>query len=308
MKVLVAGGAGFIGSHTVDLLLAEGFEVVVLDDLRSGSLENISQHVGEKHFRFVRGDVRDSRLVRDLVSDVDAVFHFAALISVQESIKDPALTNDINVNGTLKLLKTCVDFGVEYFVYASSCAVYGKTENLPIKEDCPARPESPYGLSKLVAENHVKAYHENFGLKTVCLRYFNVYGPRQVYCDYSGVITQFLNRLARDLPLIIFGDGEQTRDFVNVHDVVEANILALKRGKIVAGETFNIGTGVATTINQLAKTLLEITNKTNLKVIHAEPGKGDIRHSMADISKAKEKLGYIPSVSLRNGLKELLSS
>jgi len=303
----VTGGAGFIGSHTVDRLLAEGLEVVVLDDLRRGQMENISQHVGERNFRFVRGDVRDSSLVRDSVRDVDSVVHLAALISVPESIKDPNLTNDVNVNGTLNLLKACVDFGIERFVYASSCAVYGNVESLPIKEECPARPESPYGVSKLVAENYVRTYHEDFGLETVCLRYFNVYGPRQVYSDYSGVITQFLSRLARNLPLVIFGGGEQTRDFVYVHDIVEANVLALKcEGVRLAGEIFNIGTGVATSINQLANALLEVTNKTRLKIMHSEAREGDIRHSVADTSKARDKLGYKPIVLLKDGLGKLL--
>ena len=163
---------------------------------------------------------------------MDAVMHLAALISVPESIKDPVLTNDVNVNGTLNLLNACVDFGVKRFVYASSCAVYGNAESLPIKEGCPAMPESPYGVSKLVAENYVQAYYEDFGLGTVCLRYFNVYGPRQVYNDYSGVITQFISRLAKGLPLVIFGDGEQTRDFVHVQDVAEANMLALKMAEL----------------------------------------------------------------------------
>jgi UDP-glucose 4-epimerase len=238
---------------------------------------------------------------------VDAVVHLAALISVPESIRDPVLTNDVNVNGTLNLLKASVDFGVKRFVYASSCAVYGNAESLPIKEDCPARPESPYGVSKLVAENYVRTYHEDFGLETVCLRYFNVYGPRQVYSDYSGVITQFMSRLAKDLPLVVFGDGEQTRDFVHVQDVAEANMLALKNGGI-AGETFNIGTGVATTVNQLANMLLEVTNKTHLKIMHSKPRKGDIKHSVADISKARRKLHFNPKMSLKDGLEEFTKS
>ena len=305
MRVLVTGGAGFIGSHTVDKLLVEGVEVVVLDNLRSGRLENIRQHVNKGNFRFVRGDIRNLHLVKDLVSDVDAVIHLAALVSVPESIKDPALTYAINVNGTLNLLKASVDFGVKRFVYASSCAVYGNAENLPIKEDYPPKPLSPYASSKLTAEDYVQKYNRNFGLETVCLRYFNVYGPRQIYSDYSGVITRFINRLTNDLPLVIFSDGEQTRDFVYVTDVAEANILALKHAKAI-GEIFNIGTGVATTINQLANMLLELAGKNSLETVHSEPREGDIRHSVADISKAKEKLGYCPKVSLKDGLKRLL--
>ncbi|MEM2522658.1 MAG: SDR family oxidoreductase [Candidatus Bathyarchaeia archaeon] len=306
LKVLVTGGAGFIGSHMVDRLLADGFEVIVLDNLRSGRLENVDHHMGRRGFRFVHGDIRDVNLVKRLVSDVDYVVHLAALVSVPESLRDPVLTYDINVNGTLNLLKACVGRDVKRFVYASSCAVYGDAVDLPIKETCPARPISPYGASKLKAENCVLEYFENFGLESVCLRYFNVYGPRQVHSEYSGVITQFINRIKRDLSLIIFGDGEQTRDFVHVEDVVEASMLALKREK-VAGEVFNIGTGLATSINQLAHMLLELANRNDLKILHVEARKGEVRHSVADVSKAREKLGYKPKVELRNGLKKLLA-
>lgn len=305
MRVLVTGGAGFIGSHTVDKLLAEGFEVTVLDNLRSGSLENINAHKDETGFRFVQGDIRDARIVKDLVSTVDYVIHLAALVSVPESVQDPDLTHDINVNGTLNLLRASVNSGVERFVYASSCAVYGNAERLPINEECPANPQSPYGASKLAAERLVQKYYANFGLQTVCLRYFNVYGPRQAYSDYSGVITQFLKRIEKDLPLMVFGDGKQTRDFIYVEDVVDANLLALKYTK-ATGEVFNIGTGVATSINQLANTLLEITDKKNLRIVHCKARKGDIRHSVADISKAREKLDYNPKVPLKDGLRKLL--
>ncbi|MDH7606659.1 MAG: SDR family oxidoreductase [Candidatus Bathyarchaeota archaeon] len=305
MKVLVTGGAGFIGSHTVERLLMEGFEVVVLDNLRSGSLDNVSQHVGKKGFRFVKGDVRAAELVRRLVGDVDCVVHLAALVSVPESIRDPALTYDINVNGTLNLLRACLDFGVKRFVYASSCAVYGNAEKLPIKEDAPAKPESPYGVSKWKAEKHVLKFYEEFGLETVCLRYFNVYGPRQALNEYSGVITQFLSRIKNDMPLTIFGDGEQTRDYVHVEDVAEANLLALK-GSGIAGEIFNIGTGVATSINKLVTVLLKIANKEHLGIQYCKAREGDIKHSVADISKAKKKLGYNPKVSLEYGLRKLL--
>lgn len=305
LRVLVTGGAGFIGSHTVDRLLAEGFDVDVLDNLRSGSLENVSRHIGEKNFNFVNGDIRDACLVKVLIKNVDYVVHLAALVSVPESIRDPSLTHDINVNGTLNLLNASVNYNVKRFVYVSSCAVYGNAEKLPIKEDCPTKPESPYGVSKLTAENYVQKYSKDYGLETVCLRYFNVYGSRQAYSDYSGVIIQFLNRINRGFPLMVFGDGEQTRDFVHVDDVVEADLLALKCER-AAGEVFNIGTGVATSINQLANTLLEIVDKRKLKIIHCEARDSDIRHSVADISKAREKLGYNPKVSLKSGLKRLL--
>jgi UDP-glucose 4-epimerase len=176
-----------------------------------------------------------------------------------------------------------------------------------MKEDMNLEPSSPYGVSKLAAESYVRVFYKVFGLETVCLRYFNVYGSRQVQGPYSGVITQFIDCLAKNLPLVIFGDGEQTRDFVHVQDVVEANMLALKNGKII-GETYNIATGVATTINQLAKILMEITNKTELRLVRAEPRKGDIKDSVADISKAEKELRYRPKISLREGLKKLTKS
>ena len=179
-RVLVTGGAGFIGSHLVDRLLKEGMEVVVLDNLQGGRLENISQHLGKKNLCFVRGDIRDSRLVKNLARDVDAIIHQAARVSVPESIKDPTLTNDVNVNGTLNLLEASVESDVKRFVYASSCAVYGDAEVMPINEGCLPRPTSPYGVSKLAAESYVQVFHEVFRLKTVCLRYFNVYGSRQI--------------------------------------------------------------------------------------------------------------------------------
>lgn len=306
-KVLVTGGAGFIGSHLVDRLLKEDIEVVVLDNPQGGRLENIHQHLSNKNLCFVRGDIRDSRLVRNLVRDVDAIIHQAARVSVPESIENPVLTDDVNVNGTLNLLQASVESDVKRFVYASSCAVYGDAEAMPINEDCLPKPTSPYGASKLAAENYVQVFHKVFRLKTVCLRYFNVYGSRQINSYYSGVITQFVNRLAKNLPLVIFGDGEQSRDFVHVQDVVEANMLTL-RVKGVEGETFNIATGIATTINQLASTLLEITNKSCLKIVHSKPRKGDIKHSVGDISKAQKKLHYSVKFSLKEGLKELVAN
>lgn len=302
----MTGGAGFIGSHTVDRLLREGYEVVVLDNLRSGRLENLAQHADRGNFCFVRGDVRDSRLVKELVGNVDAVLHLAALVSVPESVADPVLAEDINVRGTLNLLRACVGSNAKRFVYASSCAVYGDADKIPIAEDCSTAPMSPYGVSKLTAEKEVYAFNEKFGLKTVCLRYFNVYGPRQTYNQYSGVITQFLKRIEENAPLVIFGDGEQTRDFVYVEDVVEANLLALKCAMAV-GRVFNIGTGVGTSVNKLADMLLDVVGKKNAAIVRCEARKGDIRHSVADISKARERLGYSPKTQLKDGLRKLLS-
>lgn len=305
-KVLVTGGAGFIGSHLVDRLIAEGFEVCVLDNFASGKIQNIAQHQGKPSFHLEKGDIRDLALVKKVVAEVDAVFHEAALIDVFQSTKDPLLFDDVNVDGTLNLLKAGVDAGIKRFIFASSAAVYGNT--LPIKktEEMMFKPNSPYGVSKLASENYLQAFGELYGIETVCLRYFNVYGDRQAYnSSYSGVITTFVNRLLQNLPLTINGDGEQTRDFIHVDDIVAANMLALK-AQNVSGEVFNIASGNTVTIKQLASTLQKITNATDSKLRYGDSRQGDIKHISADIQRANQKLGFKPQVSLQDGLQRLV--
>jgi len=307
-RVLVTGGCGFIGSHIADQLLREGSEVTIIDNLDTGHLANVAGHQGKKGFNFVQGDIRDFALVKETMKDVDAVFHEAALASVTYSVKDPILTNDINVTGTLNLLKASADLHVKRFIYASSAAVYGDTLSPQKREDMTPNPRSPYGISKLAAENYVRIFYRLYGLETVSLRYFNVYGPRQRFdlqCAYGGVITIFTNRLLRGMPPIIFGDGEQTRDFVYVEDVVEANMLALNR-KEAAGEAFNVGTGLSVSVNQVAETLKEIMNKKELKNTYAPPRPADGRHGYADISNARRILGFRPKVGLKDGLTQLV--
>ena len=306
--MLVTGGAGFIGSHLVDRLLNEGFEVTVIDNLDTGRLENIAHHQDREEFHFIKGDIRDFDLVKETMKDIDAVFHEAALASVTLSVENPILTNDINVTGTLNLLKASSDLHVKRFIYASSAAIYGDTQPPQKTEDMTPNPTSPYGVSKLAAENYVKLFHKVYGLDTVSLRYFNVYGPRQrfdIQSAYGGAITIFTNRLLKNMPPIIYGDGEQTRDFVYIQDVVEANMLALNT-KNAAGEAFNIGTGTNVSVNQVANTLNEIMNRKNLKTIHADPRPTDIRHGYADITKAKKILGFHPKISLKEGLTKLV--
>lgn len=304
-KILVAGGAGFIGSHIVDRLLEKDIEVIVLDNLYTGQPENVQHYRDNKNFKFVKGDVRNAPLVKRLVKDVDAVFNEAAVVSVPRSMEAPLLANEVNVGGTLNLLKACLDSGVKRFVQASSASVYGDTKTLPVSEDMPPKPISPYAVSELAAENYARVFFSAYGLETVCLRYFNVYGPRQTLSAYSGVITIFVNKLLQNQRLTIFGDGKQTRDFVYVEDVVSANMLALKKKEAV-GEAFNIATGVAITINKLVWNLQEVMKKKQLKPVHKDPRPADIRHSYASIEKAKKILEYKPQFSLKKGLTKLV--
>jgi UDP-glucose 4-epimerase len=305
---LVTGGAGFIGSHIVDRLLNEGLEVTVIDNIDTGRLKNIAHHQGNNKFHFVKGDIRDFNLVKETMKDIDAVFHEAAIVSVDSSVKDPILTNETNLKGTLNLLKASCDLDVKHFVFASSAAVYGNAKQPQKKEDDFLNPTSPYGVSKLAAENYVRVFQTCYGLPAVCLRYFNVYGPRQradVHGCYGGVISIFINRILKDLPPIIFGDGSQTRDFVYVEDVVEANMLALKR-KDAVGETFNIASGKSVSINQIAEKLKRIMKKENLENIYNKPRPSDVKHGFADISKAEKILEYNPKFSIEEGLIKLV--
>ena len=307
-RVLVTGGAGFIGSHVVDRLLSDGYDVTVLDDLSSGSLGNIARHKGEKAFRLVKGDIRDAKLVREVLKGVDAVFHEAAFVSVTLSVKDPVVANDVNVAGTLNVLKASVDLGVKRFVFASSAAVYGETSTPLKSEDMASVPLSPYGVSKLAAESYVRSFYRTYGLETVSLRYFNVYGPRQSFdldCAYGGVISIFLNRILRGMSPVVYGDGEQTRDFVYVRDIVEANVLALNSKK-AAGEAINVGSGTRVSVNRVAEVLKSLLNKTSVKNIYADPRIGDVLHGYAAIAKAGEILGYRHTVSFEEGLRELV--
>jgi len=303
-RTLVTGGAGFIGSHLVDRLLLNGLEVTVLDNLFSGQEENLSLHVGNKNFRFVKGDIRDLALVKTLVRDVDAVFHEAAIVSVPLTIQDPVLARDVNVKGSSNILTACLNSNVKRVVYASSCAIYGNAEVSPQSESLSPSPLSPYAASKVSAEGYLKAFYEAHGLETVSLRLFNAYGPRQRPGEYASVIVKFIERLSRKEPPIVYGDGEQTRDFTYIEDVVDAHILALN-SKEAAGQAFNIATGHATRINELVGMMAEVIDAAAPKPIYTEGRVGDVRHSCGDIAKARKVLGYTPKYSLKEGLKKL---
>jgi len=302
-RVLVTGGAGFIGSHIVDALIARGLEVGVLDDFATGEESNLP--MDSSLLRLHRGDIRDETFVKQAVKGYDAIIHEAALVSVTRSIEDPVRTNAVNVGGTLNLLSAAKDAKVESFIYASSSSVYGESETLPKVETMNTSPISPYAVSKLSAENYCRVFASVYGLRTVCLRYFNVYGPRQKHGPYSGVIPTFVNRVMHDEAPVIFGDGEQTRDFTYVADAVSANLLSLERDPR-PGEVFNVAGGAQVSLNLLAASIERIMGKPLLGTKHAPPREGEIRHSLADISKARVLLGYSPRFSLEDGLREVI--
>jgi len=302
-KYLVTGGAGFIGSNIAEELVKRGHPVRIIDNFLTGKRENISSFLDK--IELVEGDIRDYDACCRALEGVDFVLHQAALSSVSRSIEDPLLTNDINIKGTLNVLLASREAKVKGFVFASSAAVYGDNPILPKKEGNVGNPLSPYALSKLVGEKYCWIFSQIFGLSTVCLRYFNIFGPRQdPSSQYASVIPNFISRMLKGESPTIFGDGEQSRDFVYVFNVVEANILASK-AKGVSGEVFNIGCGEGTSVNSLASKLNEILRE-KINPSYDEPRPGDIRHSFADISKAKKMLKYEPQVPFGKGLEETI--
>lgn len=304
MKTVITGGAGFIGSNLAEELSKEkDNEIIIVDDLSTGKTENIAKHFDQPYLKFVKGSVTNLNLLEELFKDCDYVFHQAAIPSVQRSIEDPMRTNEVNVKGTLNVLIAARDGGVKKVIYASSSSVYGDTPELPKREDMTPNPFSPYAVTKLMGEYYCKVFNEVYGLKTIALRYFNVYGPRQdPYSDYAAVIPRFVNRVLENKPPVIYGDGLQTRDFTFVKDTVRANILAMRSN---ATGIFNIASGRRISIKELAELIMKLVGK-NLKVVFEEPRKGDVRHSLADISRAMAELGYEPNYSLEKGLEEAI--
>jgi UDP-glucose 4-epimerase len=304
IKALVTGGAGFIGSHLVDRMVANDYAVRVIDDLSTGKLANIQGHLNNGRVDFVKGDIRDKKLTQKTLQDINVVFHLAAITSVPFSVQNPALTTDVNVQGTLNLLGSSVKEKVDKLVFISSCAVYGEPNYLPVDEKHPTQPISPYAESKITAENACRNYHEKQLLQTTIFRLFNVYGPRQDHNEYSGVITRFFENCKQNLPLTIYGDGSQTRDFIHVHDAA-TTILSSSTQKAAEGQIFNLGSGKPTTIQNLACTILKMERKP-VNITYSPPRPGDIKHSYADISKAKQLLDYTPRYALKKGLNTLI--
>ena len=303
MKTVVTGGAGFIGSNLVELLLEEGHAVLILDDLSTGKHANVSNFLGRRDCRFVKGSITDLRLLKEVFQDVECVFHQAAIPSVQRSVENPRATHEANVNGTLNVLLAARDCGVEKVIYASSSSVYGDTPTLPKHEEMLPTPKSPYAVSKLTGEYYCRVFAEVYGLQTVSLRYFNVYGPRQdPYSEYAAVIPRFITRILAHLPPVIYGDGTQTRDFTFVKDVARANLLAAERD---AEGVFNIACGVRISVNELASRIMELIG-VELEMRYDEPRPGDIKDSLADITRAREALGFQPEFALTDGLEETI--
>jgi len=302
-SVVVTGGAGFIGSNLVSALVKYN-TVRVIDNLSTGYIKNIKNFIKNTQVEFVKGTITNINFLRRTFKDIDYVFHLAAIPSVPRSIINPIKSNYTNINGTLNVLVASRDNNVKKVIYSSSSSVYGDTPSLPKKEDMKPLPLSPYAVGKLTGEYYCQAFTKVYDLSTICLRYFNIYGPQQdKLSEYAAVIPKFITSISNDKSPVIFGDGEQTRDFTFVKDAVNANILAA-----ASKETgvFNIAYGKRISINDLAKSIMNITGK-KIKPIYKEPRSGDIRHSLADISKAKRKLGYVPKIEIKEGLEETIA-
>jgi len=291
-KFAITGGAGFIGSNLAEALSSEN-DVIIIDDLSSGKLENLR----EINVKFIRGSVADLTLLESAFEDVTCVFHLAAIASVQKSVEDPVKTNEVNIGGTLNTLVAARDAGVKKVVFASSAAVYGDSPVLPKREDMIPDPRSPYAVTKLAGEHYCRVFQELYGINTVALRFFNVFGPKQdPSSEYSGVISRFISAVLKGEQPVIYGDGEQTRDFVYVKDVVRACSLAAE-SKVTG--VFNVACGESTSLNKLVKILGAISGR-EVRVRYTQARSGDIRHSLADV----EKLGYRPEHTVEEGLRE----
>ncbi|MEM2129446.1 MAG: NAD-dependent epimerase/dehydratase family protein [Candidatus Bathyarchaeia archaeon] len=305
-RVAVTGGAGFIGSCLVRELLNRGYSVLVLDNFSSGCWENLRGLLGRDGLDVVEGDIRDRRVLRKVLKYVDAVVHLAALIDVEASVQNPYETHDVNVSGTLSVLMESVTAGVKRFVFISSTAVYGETNPLPLRENYSLHPISPYAASKAAAEAYCLAFSRCYGIEAVILRYFNVYGPGQRNSVYSGVITKFLKNALNGMPLIVYGNGEQTRDFIYIDDVVSATVLALEKEGLT-DEVFNICTGKQFSVNKLLDFIRDILGD-NIQVVYDKPKKGDIAKNYGDTLKAEKMLGFKAKIDFKDGLKKMVNS
>lgn len=299
-KVIVTGGAGFIGSHLAEALVKRGYRVIIIDDLSTGKPENI-YHL-KKETEFIRGSITDLPLLKKHFKGADYVFHMAAIASVPKSVANPLASHEVNNTGTLNVLQVSVQNNIKKMVFMSSAAIYGDIPTLPLKEDMPPRPKSPYAVDKLSAEYYCEVFRNVYRFPSICLRCFNIYGPRQdPNSEYAAAIPRFIQLAAAGKPLVIFGDGEQTRDYVYVKDVVEANLLAVKSNK---EGIFNISGGKSITINDLAKLIIKLSGNKS-EITYDKPRPGDIIHSLADVSRAGA-FGWKPAYSMEKGLTETI--
>ncbi|MBN1390654.1 MAG: NAD-dependent epimerase/dehydratase family protein [Candidatus Thermoplasmatota archaeon] len=305
--VLVTGGAGFIGSNLVDVLMENGYTVYVVDDLSTGKIENLRRWTGEDNFNFIKGDIRtplDNTLTPSRLGGgppIRTIFHLAAKVDVTSSFLDPRLDLEVNYIGTMNVLDYAVRNGVGKVLFTSSAAVYGDSEVLPVRESQPTDPLSPYGLHKLSSENLIRIYHGQYGLDHTVCRLFNVYGPRQDPSNqYSGVISRFMEKARRSEPVLIYGDGEQTRDFVFVNDVARILVMAANSG---LNGTFNVACGIETSVNDISS-VIETISGNELRRVHLPERKGEIRRSVADISMLREDLHFTEFTGIREGLRE----
>jgi UDP-glucose 4-epimerase len=301
MRFLVTGGAGFIGSNIAEELVKRGYEVRILDNFTTGKMEHVKDF--KNKIQIVKGDIQEKKDLKKALKDIDYVFHEAALRSVPRSVDDPLSTNDVNITGTLQLLIACRDAGVKRVVYASSSSVYGDSKLVPQQETHMASPISPYAVSKYAAENYCQTFAKTFGLETVSLRYFNVFGPRQdPDSKYSAVIPKFIELAVNNKTLEIHGDGKQSRDFTYIQNVVEANILAaLTPG--VSGQVFNVACNESHSVLDIARSIEKILGN-KLKIEHTPARKGDVRKTCADITKIKKMLKYKPKVNFVDGMQK----
>jgi UDP-glucose 4-epimerase len=302
-KVLVTGGAGFIGSNLTEALLKEGHRVRVLDNFSTGKRENLVFDERYSSLEIIEGEICDLTLCQRAMKDIEYVFHQAALPSVQRSVEDPLGSNAVNGGGTLNILFAAREERVKRVIYASSSSIYGDTPTLPKHEEMPSNPLSPYALQKYIGEQYCRLFYQLYGLETVSLRYFNIFGPKQDPASiYSAVIPRFIDALLKGHPPLIFGDGEQSRDFTYIDNVVQANLLAMS-AEHLHGEAINIACGKRVSLNQLLNILKEIVG-SKVSSVHEEPRKGDVKHSLADINKGKRLLNYDPQVGIEMGLKK----
>ena len=305
-RILITGGAGFIGSHLVEDFVKNGYSVKIIDDFSTGNVNNVLGLFNYKNFKMIRGSITNKDLITKASSDVDVVFHLAAQIHVDRSIIEPRQTFEVNTLGTLNVLDAAIENNIELVVYASSSEVYGSAKYVPMNEDHPLNPASPYAASKAAADRLCFSYYNTYKLPVVVVRCFNTYGPRQKGAGYAAAIPKFLTRALSSLPPVIYGDGNQTRDYMYVKDAVNAYKLVLKSYENVLGKAINFGTGKEITISNLAKTIVQLCGN-DVKPVHVAPRAGEVTRLCADISLAEKELDFAPKYTIEKGLKEFVT-